>query len=145
MSKRVGRELKHGEKISIYDIEQVVYRHLQQARVRVHVSHNALSVYIQSRSADPSCIPVIREEIRACIPEIGLMIANHLLDDIEVILTEEDEELIGGQVKNKKTVLPERSNGAAGSEAAGSGTDGGAAAYQGYIIGYRTYTTPEAG
>lgn len=100
--KRVGRELKHGEKISIYDIEQVVYRHLQQARVRVGVSHNALSVYIQSRSAAPSCVPVIREEIRACIPEIGLMIANHLLDDIEVILTAEDGELAGGQVKNKK-------------------------------------------
>ncbi|MEK4007649.1 2,3-diaminopropionate biosynthesis protein SbnA [Paenibacillus sp. FSL H3-0333] len=100
--KRVGRELKHGEKISIYDIEQVVYRHLQQARVRVGVSHNALSVYIQSRSAAPSCVPVIREEIRACIPEIGLMIANHLLDDIEVILTADDRELAGGQVKNKK-------------------------------------------
>ncbi|WP_343049718.1 2,3-diaminopropionate biosynthesis protein SbnA [Paenibacillus phytohabitans] len=100
--KRVGRELKHGEKISIYDIEQVVYRHLQDAMIRVQVSNNALTVYIQSRSAVPSAVPAIREEIRECIPEIGLMIRNHLLDDIEVILAADGGKLQTGQVKNKK-------------------------------------------
>lgn len=34
----------------------------------------------------PSIIPVIKEEIRECIPEIGMMIRNHLLDDIEIII-----------------------------------------------------------
>ncbi|WNS46002.1 2,3-diaminopropionate biosynthesis protein SbnA [Paenibacillus sp. MMS20-IR301] len=100
--KRVGRELKHGEKISIYDIEQVVYRQLEDAIIRVRVRDNALAVYIKSKSADPSVVPAIREAIRDCIPEIGLMIRNHLLDDIAVVLATEEETLEAGQVKNKK-------------------------------------------
>ncbi len=104
--KRVGRELKHGEKISIYDIEQVIYRHLEDAMIRVQVKNNALTVYIQSKSAAPSAVPAIKEEIRECIPEIGLMIRNHLLDDIDVILTDKDGLLETGQVKNKKLYYP---------------------------------------
>jgi cysteine synthase A len=100
--KRVGRELKHGEKISLYDIEQVVYRHLEDAIIRVKVRNNALTVYIKSKSAINSTVPAIREEIRECIPEIGMMIRNHLLDDIEVIIVAKGEPMDSGQVKNKK-------------------------------------------
>ncbi|GGF70634.1 hypothetical protein GCM10010912_14800 [Paenibacillus albidus] len=100
--KRVGRELKHGEKISLYDIEQVVYRHIEDAIIRVKVRNNALTVYIKSKSAVHSTIPAIREEIRECIPEIGMMIRNHLLDDIEVIIVAKGEPLDSGKVKNKK-------------------------------------------
>lgn len=100
--KRVGKELKHGEKISLYDIEQVVYRHLEDAIIRVKVKNNALAVYIKSKSADPSVIAAIRSDIRECIPEIGQMITNHLLRDIEVILAADGEQLEGGKVKNKK-------------------------------------------
>jgi 2,3-diaminopropionate biosynthesis protein SbnA len=100
--KRVGRELKHGEKISLYDIEQVVYRHIEDAIIRVKVKHNALTVYLKSKSADNTIIPKIREEIRECIPEIGMMIRNHLLDDIEVIIVAKDEPMDSGKVKNKK-------------------------------------------
>ncbi|RXT06968.1 CoF synthetase [Ammoniphilus sp. CFH 90114] len=46
--KRVGTELKHGEKISLYDIEEIVYRYLPKAGIRVKVSGNALRVLIQS-------------------------------------------------------------------------------------------------
>lgn len=100
--KRVGRELKHGEKISLYDIEQVVYRHIADAIIRVKVRNNALTVYIKSKTADHSALPAIREDIRECIPEIGLMIRNHLLDDIGVLFVAGDEPLDSGQVKNKK-------------------------------------------
>lgn len=100
--KRVGQELKHGEKISLYDIEQVVYRHIEDAIIRVKVKNNALSIYIKSKSVKPSIIPVIKEEIRECIPEIGMMIRNHLLDDIEIIIVAKGEPLASGQVKNKK-------------------------------------------
>lgn len=100
--KRVGQELKHGEKISLYDIEQVVYRHIEDAIIRVKVKNNALSIYIMSKSVKPSIIPVIKEEIRECIPEIGMMIRNHLLDDIEIIIVAKGESLASGQVKNKK-------------------------------------------
>ncbi|MEK5236543.1 2,3-diaminopropionate biosynthesis protein SbnA [Paenibacillus sp. FSL L8-0470] len=100
--KRVGRELKHGEKISLYDIEQVVYRHIEDAIIRVKVRNNALTIYIKSKSAVNSTAPAIREEIRECIPEIGMMIRNHLLDDIEVFIVANGETLESGQVKNKK-------------------------------------------
>ncbi|HBS45678.1 MAG TPA: CoF synthetase, partial [Paenibacillus sp.] len=60
--KRVGRELKHGEKISLYDIEQVVYRHIEDAIIRVKVRKNALTVYIKSKSADNTIVPKIKEE-----------------------------------------------------------------------------------
>ncbi|WP_379153638.1 2,3-diaminopropionate biosynthesis protein SbnA [Paenibacillus sp. sgz5001063] len=100
--KRVGRELKHGEKISLYDIERVVYRHLADAIIRVRVENNTLGVYIHSKSAKSSMIPAIQEEIGECIPEIGMMIRNHLLDVIEVILAGDDEPLESRQVKNKK-------------------------------------------
>lgn len=100
--KRVGQELKHGEKISLYDIEQVVYRHIEDAIIRVKVKNNALSIYIKSKSVKHSIIPVIKEEIRECIPEIGMMIRNHLLDDIEIIIVAKGEPLASGQVKNKK-------------------------------------------
>lgn len=100
--KRVGRELKHGEKISLYDIEQVVYRHIEDASIRVKVRNNALTVYIKSKSAVNSIIPTIREEIRECIPEIGMMIRNHLLDDIDIVLVSKGESLDNGKVKNKK-------------------------------------------
>lgn len=100
--KRVGKELKHGEKISLYDIEQAVYRHVQDAIVRVRVRDNALAVHIKSKSPLHTAIPAIRTEIRESIPEIGMMIRNRLLDDIEVIAAEQDVPLESGQVKNKK-------------------------------------------
>ncbi|WP_309472251.1 2,3-diaminopropionate biosynthesis protein SbnA [Paenibacillus sp. YN15] len=100
--KRVGKELKHGEKISLYDIEQAVYRHVQAASVRVKVRNNALAVQIRSKAPLDAAIPAIRTEIRECIPEIGMMIRNRLLDDIEVITAEKDEPLERSQVKNKK-------------------------------------------
>lgn len=105
--KRVGRELKHGEKISLYDIEQVVYRHIEDAIIRVKVRNNALTIYIKSKSAVNSTAPAIREEIRECIPEIGMMIRNHLLDDIEVFIVANGETLESGQVKNKKLYYQE--------------------------------------
>lgn len=100
--KRVGRELKHGEKISLYDIEQVVYRHIEDAIIRVAVKNNALTIYMKSKAAIHAVIPKIKEDIRACIPEIGMMIRNHLLDDIQVIALDQEEPIASGQVKNKK-------------------------------------------
>jgi phenylacetate-coenzyme A ligase PaaK-like adenylate-forming protein len=100
--KRVGRELKHGEKISIYDIEQVVFQHLKDAMVRVKVQDNSLLVEIQSKSANAASIEAIQEELGDCIPEIGTMIRNKLLQEIEVNLIAEGIPLRQGQVKNKK-------------------------------------------
>ncbi len=101
--KRVGHELKHGEKISLYDIEQVVYRHIEtDAVIQVIVRNNALTVKIKSRTDIHSAIPAIREEIRERIPEIGLMIRNRLLDDINVLVAADNEPLETGRIKNKR-------------------------------------------
>lgn len=62
--KRVGTELKHGEKISLYDVEEIVYRHLPKAGIRVKVSGNALSVYIQSPYLEDAIKRQIQHEMR---------------------------------------------------------------------------------
>jgi phenylacetate-coenzyme A ligase PaaK-like adenylate-forming protein len=100
--KRVGHELKHGEKISLYDIEQAVCKHVEDAIIRVKARNNVLTVTIKSKTDILPAIPAIQGEIREHIPEIGMMIRNHLLDDIEVLVAAEDETLESGSVKNKK-------------------------------------------
>ena len=100
--KRVGTELKHGEKISLYDIEEIVYRHLPKAGIRVKVSENALSVYIQSPYLEDAIKRQIQHEIEHKIPEIGEMIEHKILDEIRVIAVPIGEQLNRGTVKNKK-------------------------------------------
>ncbi|MDF2922535.1 MAG: hypothetical protein K0R57_1449 [Paenibacillaceae bacterium] len=100
--KRVGRELKHGEKISLYDIERVVYRHVQDGVIRVKVAENALTVSIRSKASVEEALPAIREGIRDSIPEIGLMIRNRLLDDILVVAADTSKPPAAGPVKGKK-------------------------------------------
>jgi phenylacetate-coenzyme A ligase PaaK-like adenylate-forming protein len=99
--KRVGPELKHGEKISIYDIEEVVYKHLDEASIRVKVNNNRLTVYIKSKSINESLRTTIQREIQDQIEEIGTMIKNGILDEIEVIAAP-DELLKNTGIKNKK-------------------------------------------
>lgn len=103
--KRVGAELKHGEKISLYDIEQVVYRYLDQASIRLKLEQNRLSVLIKSRAANDKLMRMIQKDLENQIPEIGLMIRNKILDEIRVIPISgdsDDQSFPAGQVKNKK-------------------------------------------
>lgn len=100
--KRIGPDLKHGEKISIYDIEDVVYRHLREASVRVQVSGNALTVYVFSALATPAILSSIRADVESCIPAIGMMIQAKLLDGIQVIGGTYEDSQNRTSVKNKK-------------------------------------------
>lgn len=102
LSKRVGPELKHGEKISLYDIEEVVNRFLSDAELRVRISGNQLSVHIKSPSLDEASRIAIREAIETKIPEIGEMIQNKILSGIEVTKASDNEQLERGAVKSKK-------------------------------------------
>lgn len=83
--KRIGPDLKHGEKISIYDIEDIVYRHLSEASVRVQVKGNALAVYVYSAQQTPTLLDSIRADVESHIPAIGMMIKARLLEGIQVI------------------------------------------------------------
>ncbi|GAB6929139.1 hypothetical protein JCM10914A_31220 [Paenibacillus sp. JCM 10914] len=102
--KRIGPDLKHGEKISIYDIENVVLRHLHAGSVRVKVAHNALIIYVFHSKVEPAILQKIKHDIEQQIPEIGMMIQSGILGEIQVIRG--DEELGSGSgtasVKHKK-------------------------------------------
>jgi phenylacetate-coenzyme A ligase PaaK-like adenylate-forming protein len=85
--RRIGNEIKHGEKISIYDIENVVYRHIHDASIRVLTANNALTIQIISNSSfmDLCLLEEIQQDISKKIPEIGMMIKNGLLQEIRVV------------------------------------------------------------
>ncbi|RAP74894.1 CoF synthetase [Paenibacillus montanisoli] len=100
--KRIGPDLKHGEKISIYDIDNIVYRHLSDAGVRVSVADNALSVHVSSPLATADVLGRIKEDLELYIPEIHAMIQGGVLDGIRVIAEPFDDSLSRTSVKNKK-------------------------------------------
>ncbi|MCU6712240.1 hypothetical protein M6D81_26415 [Paenibacillus sp. J5C_2022] len=102
--KRIGSELKHGEKISLYDIEEVTSRLLKDAALRVMVEGNRLKIFLKSAELrrDGRKLALIQSELRDKIPAIGMMIRNGLLEDIEIIVLEEHEQLPGGAVKGKR-------------------------------------------
>ncbi len=100
--KRIGPDLKHGEKISIYDIEDVVYRHLGNASVRVNVAGNSLRVYVYSTNATTAVLESIRFDVENRIPEIGMMIRARILAGIQVIGGTFEDSLSRASVKNKK-------------------------------------------
>ncbi|MDQ6423345.1 hypothetical protein RB620_28340 [Paenibacillus sp. LHD-117] len=102
--KRIGPELKHGEKISLYDIEEAVHRHLRDAAVRVAVSGNRLKLHIRSGelARHPEKLEAVRYEVEHRIPDIGMMIRGRLLQGIDIILADEHHPLPSGSVKAKK-------------------------------------------
>jgi phenylacetate-coenzyme A ligase PaaK-like adenylate-forming protein len=100
--KRIGPDLKHGEKISIYDIENVVFRHLSKASVRVKVSGNALIVHVWGPKAETSVLESIRSDMENQIPEIGTMIRAGILDGIQVFGGAYEDSLYHRVIKNKK-------------------------------------------
>lgn len=89
--KRVGKEIKHGEKISLYDIENTVYKYLSMAQIRVESANNRLIIKIYSEELTLENIPIIQESIENSIHEIGTMIKNGILERIQVISFSKDE------------------------------------------------------
>lgn len=100
--KRIGPDLKHGEKISIYDIEDVVYRHLNTASIRVRVAGNALTVCLYSPDITGEVLESVRQDLENRIPEIGAMIQAGILQGIQVIGAVFDDSDHRGSVKHKK-------------------------------------------
>lgn len=100
--KRVGHELKHGEKISVYDIEDAVYRHIRDAAIRVVAKDNALTVQILGETVAPEALEAIKRDISDRIPEIGTMIRGGILQEIRVIADAFDDALHRQAVKGKK-------------------------------------------
>ncbi|SFE66845.1 phenylacetate-CoA ligase [Paenibacillus algorifonticola] len=102
ISKRIGTDLKHGEKISLYDIESVVQQFVKDAELRVRLRDNKLSVHIRSKTLDDGMLVVIQQAIEQKIEAIGQMIRGRMLSGIVVTRAAEDETLERGTVKSKK-------------------------------------------
>lgn len=104
ITKRIGPELKHGEKISLYDIEEAVNGVLKDASVRVSVTGNRMKLHIRSAElmSDPAKARDVQTAVEQRIPDIGMMIAGGLLDGIEVIPADDARPLPQGSVKSKK-------------------------------------------
>lgn len=104
--KRIGPDLKHGEKISVYDIEDVVGSCLGTASsVRIHVDGYGLNVVVYTAgtgAVDPDVLEDIRLKLEERIPEIGAMIQAGLLDRIQVTAGEFRDEEHRIAVKQKK-------------------------------------------
>jgi len=102
ISKRIGTDLKHGEKISLYDIESVVHQYIHDAQLRVRLRENKLLVHIQSKSLKDEMLVHIKHAIEHKIGDIGQMIQNRILEGISVTRAAENEQLERGTVKSKK-------------------------------------------
>ncbi|MFD2671630.1 AMP-binding protein [Marinicrinis sediminis] len=103
--KRVGPELKHGEKISLYDIERVIYRHLKEATIRVKMVQRQLQVHVRCHPLSEEEVTAIQTDLHACMPEIGAMIQGGLLGSIELIQSHPGDGMDAdgqGPVKGKK-------------------------------------------
>ncbi|MCM3630496.1 CoF synthetase [Paenibacillus glycanilyticus] len=84
--KRVGPELKHGEKISVYDIENAIFKHVRQAVVKVLVNGNKLQVRITTaEEQDEALKAAVRDELHSTIPAIGAMIRGGLLEQMDIL------------------------------------------------------------
>ncbi|MCM3748112.1 CoF synthetase [Paenibacillus pasadenensis] len=110
--KRIGPDLKHGEKISIYDIEDAVSRHLPDAVIRIHVAGNALRVLVDSGSATDKTLAQIRDDIEHRNPDIGGMIRSGILNGIEVVPDSFSKSAPGSVMKQKKIYYEQRGDGA---------------------------------
>lgn len=99
--KRVGNEIKHGEKISIYDIENVVYQYIDNAEIRVNIVDNKLTIFIKSNELNTEKMKLIQEGVQDAIPEIGSMIKNHILEEIKVIEADVEKNF-EKRIKNKR-------------------------------------------
>lgn len=102
--KRIGPDLKHGEKISIYDIEDVVNRHLSQVSVRVHMDGEGLKVFVYGidGSVTTEILDAIQQDLEERIPEIGAMIRSGIIGRIRVAGGSFQDEEQRRSVKHKK-------------------------------------------
>ncbi|WP_248760861.1 CoF synthetase [Paenibacillus sp. ATY16] len=103
--KRVGPELKHGEKISIYDIENAIFKHVRQAVVKVLVNGNKLQVNITTADdLNEDVRTAIRDELHSTIPAIGAMIRGGLLEQMDVLFLGKDTDSATPEGTGKKPI-----------------------------------------
>lgn len=81
---RLGKELKHGEKLSLYDISSAVNEVLPGARFDVFKDPKRLLIRIASPKYSEDSADAIRRKIREANPDVDQMIRSKIVADIEI-------------------------------------------------------------
>jgi cysteine synthase A/phenylacetate-CoA ligase len=105
--RRVGPDQKHGEKISIYDIEQAVYTQLAPygiaAVVSVYARRNVLEVSVATADAlSPALTKQLEQALTHHIPGIGAMIEAGVMPSFTLRNPVFDDADYRSEVKQKK-------------------------------------------
>jgi phenylacetate-coenzyme A ligase PaaK-like adenylate-forming protein len=103
--RRVGTDFKHGERISIHDIENIVFHYVDRAVICPRVKDNRLYIGLKSNELTGPLLEKIEEGIQSAVPEIGIMIQNGLLESIKVEQLDEHAGLETGPEKRKRIRL----------------------------------------
>ncbi len=82
---RLGNELKHGEKISLYEISTAVNEVLPAARFEIYKDAHQLVIQVASPAFDADAAARIKARLRALAPDIDQMIQSGLVADIAVV------------------------------------------------------------
>lgn len=74
---------------------------MDKAEIRVNVENNRIKIYISSNELTDEKLNAIKTNVQEVIPEIGTMIRNHILDEIEVI-NNMGEKVFEKRIKKKR-------------------------------------------
>lgn len=88
---RYSTEYKHGEKINLCDISDVLAKHLPLRRYDLDDSNGRLTIRIGDLSVDEVIIRAIRQDLLRRNPDVEQMIASNLVEDIHILCVNEHD------------------------------------------------------
>lgn len=81
---RFADALKHGEKISLYDIDEAMGRFFPGKRYEVSDREGILSIQIEQAALDANAVTQLKQYLLETNPEVEHMVASRLIGDIDV-------------------------------------------------------------
>lgn len=106
---RAGSELKNGEKISLYDINEAVNTYLSGSRFEVQKDDGRIVIRVCSPGYTAELAAQIKSHIKKLNPDVAQMIASSLAEDIEIRRATIDE-LSAGAAKRSFLIKKENAN-----------------------------------
>jgi fumarate---(S)-2,3-diaminopropanoate ligase len=88
---RIGSELKHGEKISLYDISEAVNKFLPEAKFDVYKDNHSFIIKVCSAHFTFEIAEMIKNFVRELNPDIDKMIKSSLIEDIQIVSVAENQ------------------------------------------------------
>ena len=90
---RRANELKHGEKLSHYEVSEVIHHHLPGALYECYSDDN-LVINIYSKDQDPKALDFIKSDLKKINPSLKDMINSGLVGDIKISFLNTPLELV---------------------------------------------------